>query len=172
MRGRIHSDLCGFKFSLFPEQLFIKPRNNLPSPQIFVWQSHSIQIMLSIFINLRKNLVVQFSLLKFWQQKCLVAIRQLIKVLPDSLPCVNECATMPSVNSVTKSTQINYLDPDFSKLFYHFVDRIILLLFFASTQFFFQKNIQFCHFIKNIRMSDIVRNLINFAKKSGKCQEN
>ena len=42
--------------------------------------------------------------IKILVAKCLVAIRQLIKVLPDSLPCVNECATMPSVNSVTKST--------------------------------------------------------------------
>ena len=34
----------------------------------------------------------------------LVAIRQIIKVLPGNLTRVNDCATMPSVNNVSKST--------------------------------------------------------------------
>ena len=39
--------------------------------------------------------------------ECLVAIRQAIIVLPANLPHVNECATMPSVNNVTKLTLTN-----------------------------------------------------------------
>ena len=49
----------------------------------------------------------------------LVAIRQIIKVLPDNLSRVNECATMPSVNNMTKSTwQINKTQdfPNFSTI--------------------------------------------------------
>ena len=63
--------------------------------------------MLSIFINLRKGLVVWFLLSRFQWQKCLVAIRQTIIVLPVNLPHLNECATMPSVNNVTKLTLTN-----------------------------------------------------------------
>ena len=59
--------------------------------------------MLSTFINLRKGLVVQFLLLRIWFKKYLVAIRQIIKVLPGNLLLVNECATMPSVKNVTRS---------------------------------------------------------------------
>ena len=36
---------------------------------------------------------------------------------------------MPSVNNVTKSTQIHLLNPEISKLLYHFVCRIIVFLF-------------------------------------------
>ena len=45
-----------------------------------------------------------FSHGRFYWQKYLVSIRQIIKVLPGNLPHVNECATMPSINNVTKSS--------------------------------------------------------------------
>ena len=38
----------------------------------------------------------------FWVQER----KQIIKVLPGNLPRVNECATMPSINNVTKSSWI------------------------------------------------------------------
>ena len=49
--------------------------------------------MLSIFLNLRKSLIVQFLLSRFPWQKHLAAIRQIIKVLPGNLSRLNECAT-------------------------------------------------------------------------------
>ena len=48
------------KFLLFPGHLFIKSWNNLLSSLIFVQWSLSIWTMSSVFVNLRKSLVVQF----------------------------------------------------------------------------------------------------------------
>ena len=51
-------------------------------------------------INQRKGLVPVFAI-KILMAEILVAIRQIIKVLPGNLPRVNQYTTMPSVNNVT-----------------------------------------------------------------------
>ena len=95
-RRRSRSDRSSFRFSLFPEQLFI---------------SHEIIFFLSKFSHsetFQLDYVLHFYkpkrwllLSKFQWQKYLVVIRKKIKVLHDNLPRVNECATMPSVNNVS-----------------------------------------------------------------------
>ena len=51
-------------------------------------------------INLRKGLVPFFPI-KILMTEILVAIRQIIKILPGNLPRVNQYTTLPSVNNVT-----------------------------------------------------------------------
>ena len=93
-RRSTRSGPCGFRFSLFPGQLYIMSWNNVLSPPVFTKRSLSIWFMLFIFIYQRKILVVEI----------LVAIRQIIKAPPGNPSRVDERATMPSLNSVTKST--------------------------------------------------------------------
>ena len=61
--------------------------------------------MLSIFPKLRKGLVVQFLLSRFQWQKHLAAMRQIIKVLPSNLSCLNECATTGADSEILKGWQ-------------------------------------------------------------------
>ena len=80
-RRKVRSDLCGFRCSYFPGQLFIKSWKNLLSLQVFALMSFRIWIILCIFVNLIG--------------------RQLPKVMPGTcnLPRVifHECAKIPSV---------------------------------------------------------------------------
>ena len=91
-RGRACNDLCGFRFSFSPGQLFISHKTSyfIISHLISAQRSLSICIMLSIFVNLRKGLVFQLLLSRLQWQKYLIAIRQIIKVLHGNIPCVNE----------------------------------------------------------------------------------
>ena len=95
--------------------------------------------MLSIFINLRIGLVVQFLPSRFQWQIYLAAIRQIIKELPGNLSHVNECPIMPSVNNVTKSNcQINKTQdfPNFSTIL---CAGLQFSFFFVSTRFLIKR---------------------------------
>ena len=103
-RRRMRSDPCGFNFSLF-QGIYLFSHETRFFFQNF---SHSGAFQLGFcypFLYTKERAwQSSFYHQDFSGKKYFIAIRQTIKVLRGDLPRVNECATMPSVNNVTKST--------------------------------------------------------------------